>query len=656
MAGTPPQEFEQGQRLNGEAQDDDSLEGPPTVQSSAPVPVEDAAFLRSVLEALPSFVVQLDPDRRIRYINRLRSGVTLEQVIGRPIRDFAAPEDVETFEKAADEAMRTGQMQTYLTRGARSSEGRRRAHYQGYCVPVDDEDGRPVLTLVATDVSEHVARAEALEESQERLRAAVEATGMGLWTWDPAADRLQWDRRIVDITGRDAVSARQYVDEVVHPEDRERVGGSIADGSGGNPRFLQHRIVRPDGEIRWVLTCGRVVRDEDNRVVRLVGGMLDVTRQRQIDERLRNAQKQDALGSLTAGIAHNFNNMLAVIVPTIEICLETAPKEQAQLLSHALHAGIRATELIGQLMTFAGQRSPDGLGSHELAPLVERVVSMCERTFEGRLQIEQTIDPRCGPVTCEPSGFEQVLVNLLINARDAVLEAGRVEPKIFVELVPTHATHPDSPGGERLPFVCLRVRDNGVGMTPAVQQRLFEPFHTTKEPGKGTGLGLATSHRIVRDQGGFIEFDSEAGVGTTASVFLRASSAAVTRASDAPALESSARTGTVLVVEDDPAVRHAVEQILGSRGHELRPAANGPEAVSLLENGLNPDVILLDRSMPGWDPKRTLDELRERVGSTPIVYFSGQPVPADERALVEAVLDKPASLTKLVSAVERWIP
>jgi PAS domain S-box-containing protein len=624
------------------------------IASADRVPLEDASFLRAVLEAIPAFVVRVDPERRITYINHLRGGLTLDQVIGRPVREFIAPDDSERFEHAVAEALRTGKVCKYTVKGSHSVNSRGAAHYEGQAVPMDNGDGRRTVCFVVSDVSEQVERAHALARSEEKLRVAVEATGIGLWTWDVENDRVDWDERMVELVGSAPMSTREYLARVVHPDDRARMAGEIGDAGAGRPSFLEHRIVRPDGQVRWFLPCGRISKDEQGRVARMTGGTLDVTAQRLFDERLRKAQKLDAVGSLTAGVTHNFNNMLAVIIPALELSLRRAPPGETQMIEDAMHAARRATELVSQLMTFAGQRGALEAEPHDLAKVLERAASMCRRTFERQVRLETGFDD-CGPVACDPMAIEQVAVNLLINARDAVIESARVDPQIRLELSETLATRPDAPGRKPERYARIRVQDNGVGMAEAVKQRLFEPFFTTKPAGKGTGLGLATSYGIVRDHGGFITFESQAGAGSTAAVFLPLTREATAHAHASAARALRARPGTILVVDDEPAVRRVVELLLGARGHTIHAAADGQSAIAALDRGLQPDVILLDRSMPGWPVRMTLEQIRRRAPRVPIVFFTGQDVPSEERALVQDVLLKPLATDALVQSVERWL-
>jgi CheY-like chemotaxis protein len=306
-------------------------------------------------------------------------------------------------------------------------------------------------------------------------------------------------------------------------------------------------------------------------------------------------------------------------------------------------------------MTFSGQRAPSPHQPIDLAEVVARAVSMCRRTFERRVKIESSVASDRAPVACDPAALEQVLVNLLINARDAVNAAGRSDPRICVELAAVDMGHPAAPGGAKQRYMRLRVTDNGVGMSDAIKQRLFEPFFTTKELGKGSGLGLATSYGIVRDHGGFIAIDSEAGRGTSVEVLLLPSEQvrAIEPIVAPPQVEACPKC--ILVVDDEPAICRIVALMLRESGHSVHSACDGASALALLDAGLCPDLILLDRSMPGWPVSVTLDKIRERCKDVPVIFFTGQDVPAQERALVQGVLYKPLATERLLREVESWL-
>jgi CheY-like chemotaxis protein len=349
--------------------------------------------------------------------------------------------------------------------------------------------------------------------------------------------------------------------------------------------------------------------------------------------------------------------MLAVIVPALELAARDAGSAENQVFLDAAQAARRATELVSQLMMFAGQRRASSSKAHDLSALIERTLSMCKRTFERQVRIEAAIDRTCAHVACDPAAIEQVVVNLLINARDALTAAERADPKITIDMSEVTATRPDGSNRGNGRYVRIRIEDNGAGMSEVVKQRLFEPFFTTKEPGKGTGLGLATSYGIVRDHGGFIAVDSQVGRGTTAEVFLPVAAAAAGAAENTQlsALAAAPRRSTILVVDDEPAVRRVADLLLAERGHEVALAADGQAAVAKLDAGLKPDLILLDRSMPGWPVKFTLAEIRKRSADVPVVFFTGQDVTPEERAAVQDVLYKPLSMEELVTAVEKWL-
>ena len=488
--------------------------------SDARVPLEDAAFLRAVLEAVPAFILRLDPDRRINYINHLRPGVTLDEVLGRPATEYITADHHERFDAAVDQALHTGQHAPFDVQGVR---GDKRLYFEGLAIPIPHGDGRSGVCVVVNDVTQRVANNAALQASEEKLRVAVEATGIGLWSWDPATDSLEWSPRMLEITGQSAATGNEYTERLVHPDDRERIRSEFRTRPGPDGRLPLHRIVRPDGEVRWLMPCGRHVTSDAGTVVRLRGGTLDVTAHRSIEERLRQSQKLDALGSLTAGVAHNFNNMLAVIVPALDLAARNSGGMHERIYLDAAQAARRATDLVRQLMMFAGQRRVAAPRPQDMAELALRAVSMCRSTFERHVRIETAIQQHIPPVVCDATAIEQVIVNIMINARDALTSRDHGTPCIKLDLASASPMQPES-GLTSGPYVRLRVEDNGTGMSDQVKQRLFEPFFTTKEPGKGTGLGLATSYGIVRDHGGFIVFDSQLGRGTIADLFLPAAS------------------------------------------------------------------------------------------------------------------------------------
>jgi PAS domain S-box-containing protein len=615
-------------------------------------PYDDAAFLRMMLESVPAFVVLLDAELRVRYINRLQPGFKLQDVLGRPTFDFIEPRYHELHRAAIDEARRTGKVTSYTVRGD-GGEGRV-AYYESRLVPLSVPTAQAAICVIALEVTEHVARGEALRESEEKLRLAVSATGIGLWSWDLARDKVEWNERMHEIIGCDQVtSPADYMKKLVHPDDRPLLEREIRLMRAGVPEYPAHRIVRPrDGSVRWVMAFGGSRRNESEPAEHLTGAMIDITGQRQLEEHLRAVQKMDAIGALTAGVAHNFNNMLAVIIPAVELALRTVKGNEQRLLAEAAHAAHRAADLVAQLMTFAGQRKPADRGAIHVSDVIERAVSMCQRAFDRQIEIAVTFEGVLPRVHGDAAGLEQVLVNALINARDAIVSAQPANPRIVVRCSTVHTSLPPHAPREH---VRIAIEDIGIGMSDAVIGRLFEPFFTTKEPGKGTGLGLATSYAIVREHGGFISYESEERVGTTCEVFLPCSGSEPAPPPSVPQLDGLRRRGRILVIDDEPAVRSVVSEALALDGHETLLAANGQEALARLEQEPAPDLILFDRSMPGWGPMRTLAEIRKRVPAVPVLFFTGENVPADERARVQGVLQKPLALGELSETVQRWL-
>jgi PAS domain S-box-containing protein len=347
--------------------------------------------------------------------------------------------------------------------------------------------------------------------------------GLGLWSWDLARGELTWDDGMLRLHGCETTpSIEQYLNEMVHPADRaEALTRAQRVMDGGPWDSVPYRIVQPSGSVRWVLATGGSLPVAGSKPNKWVGGLLDITEQRALEEQLRHAQKMEAIGNLTAGIAHNFNNMLSVIMPTLEFAIGLVPIDRKPMLREASHAARRASELVRQLMTFAGHSSSMQRAHHSSHDIVRAAVGICSRVFGQDLQLTAVYDNDAVPLHCNAGQIEQVLVNLLLNARDAVLAAGPPRGHVSVR-VSVRRGHSDRIAADADAWVWIQVSDDGIGMTEEVKTKAFEPFFTTKGPGRGTGLGLATSYAIVRDHRGRLECASHPGLGTTFTLMLPA--------------------------------------------------------------------------------------------------------------------------------------
>jgi signal transduction histidine kinase/ActR/RegA family two-component response regulator len=408
-------------------------------------------------------------------------------------------------------------------------------------------------------------------------------------------------------------------------------------------RTFEHRIAAREGfPERWILAAGSVEMDASGKAARLMGGALDITEQKQASARVNRAERVESIGQFTAGIAHNFNNLLAAILPNLEFCLASATGgPHRERLSIALDATLRARDLVRSLISLT-QR--DGTSPPSLADprdVITRMVALCRLTFPRELTLSQKIAADMKHVSMPARDLEQVLLNLLFNARDALeAAAGPRAIEIIADLVP-------SGGGQAR--ARIRVKDTGVGMSEEVRARLFEPFFTTKPPHKGSGLGLANAAARVRDAGGEISCDSTAGTGSTFTLFLplRIPDAAQSRAEPTPT--ESAGGARILLVDDEPFVRKIVRQILERDGCTVFEASSAVEAREILEReSSRVDLIILDQSMPHESGVEAVPSLR-RLTNAPIVLFTG--LAPELPPGVDAVLEKPARPAELQSLV-----
>lgn len=583
---------------------------------------------RQLIETVPAIVMRVSLDGVIEYINRVLPEYASRHPRGQSIFSFA-PADQHERMRAALERTRATLRPTSYESVAQAPDGQR-DWYVTNVGPVLEAGRLVAFSLVSANVS-RVHEAEArLAESRAKMQLALDAGNVGVWRWDMQSDAVEWDEKLDAMFGllphQSPRTVEQYL-ALVPVDQREAMQRHIA-------RALETGLY-PDFELRadlgqgprWFIIKGGVLRDPDGRISGLLGGVIDVTERRQTEEQLRQAQKLQAVGQLAAGVAHNFNNMLAVILPALELFKANPRADAQELLDDALTSAVNAAQLVQQLMVFS--RRPPAAGRREsLAEVVRRAVQLCRQIFEPWVALEVGALDAARFVEVDSSSMEQTVMNLLLNARDA-LEPGP-QRATRIELSASFAD--EGALRRRLPelegtFVELLVRDTGKGMDDATRARVMEPFFTTKPAGQGTGLGLSTAWATVRAHRGVLECPSEVGRGSTFRLLLPAGDAQVgggRAATDVP--EGAGQR--VLLVDDQDAVRRAQAALLTASGFRVLHAASGTEALEVAAR--EPvDVVLLDFSMPGLSAAETLSGLRATNAALPVVCLSGLDVTLD---------------------------
>jgi len=485
-------------------------------------------------------------------------------------------------------------------------------------------------TREAEDRRARRAAEAALAQEKARKQFALEAAGVGIWELDIPSGTLYWSGVLEQLHGLPVGAFEGTFDafiERIHADDRQRVLDGISESLRHqlNSR-LEYRTTWPDGSIHWIADVGRTIYSEAGEPVRAIGVGIDITPQKTLEEQFRQAQKLEAIGGLAAGVAHDFNNLLTIVGGYCELLTERLAEDGEALkdLEQIRHATTSATALTRQLLAFS-RRQILAPRLVDLNDALSDSRKMLRRLVEENVQVDFRLADGLAPIHVDPGQIEQVLLNLVINARDAMPDGGVVTIETNSAIVDeTFArTHLEVQSGS---YVLMAVSDTGGGMSPEVQARLFEPFFTTKERGRGTGLGLATVYGIVKQSGGHIWVYSEVGIGTTFKVYWPVASG-TERPATRPAKQAS--TGlhgseTVLVVEDEVSLRALTERILQRHGYSVLLAANGEEAQRLCtEHQGTIHVVLMDVVMPGRSGRAVGDWIEQRRPETKIIYLSG---------------------------------
>jgi two-component system cell cycle sensor histidine kinase/response regulator CckA len=494
-----------------------------------------------------------------------------------------------------------------------------------HAVPVRNAQGEVYrIAGVALDITERKRAEDALAGSLARLRALMDNAKDGISLISPEGVLVDVNPRILEMLGRERADVVGHHIQEFSPPDTAggkvtAFGQAVAQGGG---EVLDVPLRRPDGQETLVDFSVSVFAIASERLVLAIGR--DVTEQRSLERQLRQAQKMEAVGRLAGGVAHDFNNVLTAIFGYADLVMEDLPpnSQSRKDLEEVRKAAQRASALTRQLLAFSRQQvlAPAVLSLNDL---VEDIDKMLRRTIGEDVELRSSLARDLGNVRADPGQVQQVLMNLVVNARDAMPVGGKVLIETAnADLTETYAERhqPVIPGQ----YVMLAVSDTGIGMSPAITAKIFEPFFTTKEKGKGTGLGLSTVYGIVKQSNGYVWVYSEPGRGTTFKIYLPRVDAPAD--AHAPAREAGTLAGseTILLAEDDESLRRLAKGLLERLGYTVLEAENAAQALALAGTRAGPIHLLVsDVVMPGASGRELARRLAETRAETKVLYMSG---------------------------------
>jgi PAS domain S-box-containing protein len=581
---------------------------------------ESERRFRAVIENSSDAIALFAADATILYGSPATTrilGYDLDEFVGRNAFDLIRPEDRDGVrQKLEDLLSRPGTM-VEVSAHVRHKDGSWRYLESVFNNLLADPSVGAIVNNYR-DATERRLAEETLRRSQEWLERAQAVAHVGSWVSVPAeAGGLEWSAETLRIFGLPPGSFDGRTEtffSMVHPDDRLAVQQASETALAGGGRYsIDHRIVRADGSVRWVHEEGDVLRDDAGRPASMIGTVQDITDRKRLEEQLLQSQKMEAIGRLAGGVAHDFNNLLTAIIGYADLLarrVKGTPRLEHDV-AEILEAAERAAGLTRQLLAFSRKQvlQPRVLS---LNAAVADIENMLRRLIGEDIQLVTQLHEGLGHVRADPTQLEQVILNLAVNARDAMPRGGRLT-------VETANVEPED--GR---YVMLSVSDTGIGMDAETCRRVFEPFFTTKEPGKGTGLGLATVYGIVAQSGGSIRVHSEPGQGTTFKVFLPRVDDPL--ASEAGPAERPADGGseTLLVAEDEDGVRSLICEILRELGYHVLEAPRPEMAIKAMREGARPvHLLLTDVVMPGMDGRQLAEKLTTLQPGLRVLYMSG---------------------------------
>ena len=594
------------------------------------------AWKTAILESALDCLVTVDHEGRIVELNRAAEkilGHARSEILGSRIDRIIAASEVERCHEVLGQCLASGKGQR-IEISARCADGSERP-FEGAITPMQ-LDGRRLLTAHLRDNTERKRAEDSLRGSARQFRALFEGAMDAMVIADDEGRYVEANAAACALYGltRPALLGHWIGDFAEPGFDFQGAWCTLGETGRAKGDF---RLVRADQEVRDVELAATADFLPGSHLVVL----RDITERRQLEAQLRQSQKMEAVGRLAGGIAHDFNNLLAVISGYTELLLPSLSAEgpQRARAQGILSAVDRAAGLTRQLLAFS-RRQVLQPKVFDLNAVVAEVAKMARRLIGEDVELLTHLDPQLGRLKADPGQIEQVLMNLLVNARDAMPQGGTVSVETG-NVVLDAAYVREHLGARPGRFVVLRVSDTGFGMSPETQRHIFEPFFTTKEKGKGTGLGLATVYGIVKQSDGYIWVDSQPGHGTRFQIFLPRVDAQAETVSPVVTDTDLGGTETVLLVEDEEMLRSMAQEILVASGYHVLTASSGEEAMAVAGAHAGPiHLLLTDVVMPGMSGRQLARRLKPLRPETRVLYASGY---TDDAIVQHGVLEPGAA-------------
>ena len=670
---------------------------------------------QAIFEANPNLYLILAPDKDFTVLAandaRLRATYTRrEQSVGRPVFEVFRknPDDPDEFgtsvlraslervlrSRSPDEMAIT---RYDIPRPASEGGGFEVRYWSPINVPVLGADGnvRYIIHQVE-DVTDEVQQSDAglLSHPNERFRAALLASGTGTFNWKLRDGSLHFDSALEQIFGLPqgvrVASVEGFVAQV-HLEDRERVRQAFEQYADGEDFAIEFRMAHAGTGEKWLACKAKAFCDAEGSLAYVAGACTDITarkhaeeslriseiRLRQLNEELearvaaevrersrtedalRQAQKMEAVGQLTGGIAHDFNNLLTGIVGSLDLMQRRHARGEQDLdryINAAVTSAQRAAALTQRLLAFS-RRQTLHLQPVDVNQLVASLEDLLHRTTGEDITLETRLSAGLLPACMDANQLESAVINLVINARDAMPHGGHITVST-ASFVMGNRPDPAKRGLTAGEYILLSVSDTGTGMTPEVIARAFEPFFTTKPIGQGTGLGLSMVYGFIKQAKGYVQIESEPGLGTRVCLYLPVHHGEAVAPLDEDEPMPSGAGETILVVEDEPVVRSLVVEVLNDLGYETIEAGDATEALPSLEDGQRIDLLITDVGLPGMNGRQLADVARQHRPSLKVLFATGYAESATAKDFLckgMAVITKPFAIEAFASKVREML-